>query len=281
MKTEADVWRLNEIKVEVRVPLADPDFLKNIERQNGRQNEQGAQLGMRLIIAAQTTYHSSHGTYACSLSGLMGKSQSNGSFADLSTGKHGGYVYAISGCDGTQYKVVAEPELNDSGQRAFCSDESGAMRAASDSKATTCLSSGEAVAGEAPPGEHATGLGVIAGSSSASSAPPQAATTAPQSTPPMRVRVSQGVNQGMVISKVPPSYPPDAKAARIQGSVVIGVIIGKDGNVQSERLISGHPLLAPAAIDAVKQWKYRPYLLNGQAVEVDTQVTVNFALASN
>jgi protein TonB len=61
--------------------------------------------------------------------------------------------------------------------------------------------------------------------------------------------------------------------------VVLGVIIGTDGSVQSERLISGHPMLAQSAIDAVKQWKYRPYLLNGNAVEVDTQVTVNFTLA--
>jgi periplasmic protein TonB len=97
----------------------------------------------------------------------------------------------------------------------------------------------------------------------------------------MRVRVSQGVMQGMVISKVQPVYPADAKAARIQGSVVIAAIIGKDGNIQSERLMSGHPLLAPAAMDAVRQWKYRPYLLNGQAMEVDTQVTVNFTLSPN
>jgi TonB family protein len=291
MKTEADVWRLNEIRAEVRVPLADPDFLKNIERQNGRQNEQGAQLGMRIIIGAQNSYHASHGTYACNLAALMGKGQnaSNGSFGDLSTGKHGGYVYAISGCDGTQYKIVAEPEINDSGQRAFCSDESGAMRAAPDGKATTCLSSGEAVTEEAAPGGHATGLAAVAvgdpgpqiDKQSTSDTKSQNSGTAPQGPRPMRVRVSQGVNQGMVISKVPPIYPPDAKAARIQGSVVIGVIIGRDGNVQSERLISGHPLLAPAAMDAVKQWKYRPYLLNGNAVEVDTQVTVNFTLAPN
>jgi periplasmic protein TonB len=63
--------------------------------------------------------------------------------------------------------------------------------------------------------------------------------------------------------------------------VVIAAIIGKDGNIQSERLMSGHPLLAPAAMDAVRQWKYRPYLLNGQAMEVDTQVTVNFTLSPN
>jgi TonB family protein len=283
MKTEAEIWRLNEIRAEVRVPLADADFLKNIERQNGKQNEQGAQLGMRVIIGAQNSYHQTHGTYACSLAGLMGRGQnaSNGSFADLSTGKHGGYVYAISGCDSNQYKVVAEPEINDSGQRAFCSDESGAMRAASNGKATTCVSNGEVVVGEVVGGQHATGLGAVASDSAASSAPPHAATTASQSTRPMRVRVSQSVTQGMLISKVSPIYPADAKAARIQGSVVIGVTIGKDGNIQSEHLVSGHPLLAPAAMDAVKQWKYRPYMMNGNPVEVDTQITVNFALTSN
>lgn len=281
MKTEADVWRLNEIKVEVRVPLADPDFLKNIERQNGKQNEQGAQLGMRTIIGAQNFYHQTHGSYACNLAGLMGKGQNNGPFADLSTGKHGGYVYAISSCDASQYKIVAEPQINDSGQRAFCSDESGALRAASDGKATTCLSSGEAVAQEATGGQHATGLAAMSAGGAASSAPVQASTTTQPGPRTMRVRVSQGVTQGMVLSKVQPIYPADAKAARIQGSVVIGVVIGKDGNIQSERLVSGHPLLAPAAMDAVKQWKYRPYLLNGQAVEVDTQVTINFTLMAN
>ncbi len=289
MKTEADIWRLNEIRAEVRIPLADPEFLKNIERQNGKQNEQGAQLGMRMIIGAQNSYHQAHGTYACNLSGLMGRSQNNGSFTDLATGKHGGYVYAISGCDSTQYKVVAEPEINDSGQRAFCSDEGGTMRAASDGKATTCLSSGEAVAGEAVAGQHATGLSAMASggpgpqidAQSLANTKPQASGVTPQGQLPMRVRVSQEVMQGMVIAKVQPIYPPEARAARIQGSVVIAAIIGKDGNIQSERLVSGHPLLASAAMDAVKQWRYRPYLLNGNPMEVDTQITVNFTLASN
>lgn len=165
MKTEADVWRLNEIRAEVRVPLSDPDFLKNIERENGKQNEQGAQAAMRVLVAEEAAYHSAHGSYACSLAGLVGKSQRglNGPFADLETGKHGGYVYAISSCDSTQYKLVAEPETNDSGQRAFCSDESGTMRAAADGKATTCLSSGEVVAVEGVVvSRHATGLSAMA-----------------------------------------------------------------------------------------------------------------------
>jgi TonB family protein len=96
---------------------------------------------------------------------------------------------------------------------------------------------------------------------------------------PQRVRVSQGVSQGLVVTKVPPQYPADAKDQRIQGVVVLKVNIDKEGNVYKVELISGHPLLAPPAIEAVKQWKYKPYLLNDAPVEVETQVTVNFTLA--
>jgi len=95
---------------------------------------------------------------------------------------------------------------------------------------------------------------------------------------PGRVRISQGVAQGLVVTKIPPQYPQDAKDQRIQGLVVMRAIIDKEGNVASLQLISGHPLLAPPAIDAVKQWKYKPYLLNQTPVEVETQVTVNFTL---
>ena len=94
------------------------------------------------------------------------------------------------------------------------------------------------------------------------------------------VRASEGVMAGLVVSKVAPGYPADAKQARIQGTVLMTVIIDKEGNVSNIQLVSGHPILAPAAIDAVKQWKYRPYLLNGAPVEVETQVQVNFTLAS-
>ena len=96
---------------------------------------------------------------------------------------------------------------------------------------------------------------------------------------PQRVRVSQGVSQGLNVKKVPPQYPQDAKDQRIQGVVVMKVTIDKEGNVANIQLISGHPMLAPAAIEAVKQWKYRSYLLNDAPVEVETQVTVNFTLA--
>ncbi len=99
-----------------------------------------------------------------------------------------------------------------------------------------------------------------------------------QAAVPQRIRVSSGVAQGLLVSKVQPEYPPDAKEQRIQGVVVLQAIIDKEGGVANLQLISGHPLLAPAAIEAVKQWKYKPYLLNNTPLEVDTQIQVNFTL---
>jgi protein TonB len=101
----------------------------------------------------------------------------------------------------------------------------------------------------------------------------------PKVATPQRVRVSAGVTEGLLIHKVQPVYPPLARSARIQGQVVLQAVIGKDGTIQNLRAVSGHPMLTPSAIDAVKQWRYKPYFLNGEPVEVDTQITVNFTLA--
>ncbi|HUO17138.1 MAG TPA: TonB family protein [Verrucomicrobiae bacterium] len=101
----------------------------------------------------------------------------------------------------------------------------------------------------------------------------------PKIATPQRVRVSSGVVSGLLIRKVNPTYPPLARQARIQGTVILQAEISKEGNITNLQLVSGHPMLAPAAIEAVKQWKYRPYLLNGEPVEVETQVQVNFTLA--
>jgi protein TonB len=101
----------------------------------------------------------------------------------------------------------------------------------------------------------------------------------PKVATPQRVRVSQGVSAGLLVRRVNPNYPPLARQARISGQVVLRAVISKDGSIENLTLVSGHPMLAPAAIDAVKQWKYRPYLLNGEPVEVDTEVLVNFTLA--
>jgi protein TonB len=140
---------------------------------------------------------------------------------------------------------------------------------------------------EAPPAMAATGVvggvpgGIPGGSmggvigSVLSSTP----TVAPHIATPQRVRVSAGVTNGLLVHRVNPVYPPLARQARIQGMVMLQAQISKDGSIENLQLISGHPMLAPAAIEAVKQWKYKPYLLNGEPVEVDTQVQVNFTLA--
>ena len=84
--------------------------------------------------------------------------------------------------------------------------------------------------------------------------------------------------EGSLMRKVEPRYPPLAIVARIQGTVVLEAVISKAGTIENLRLVSGHPMLAGAAIDAVSQWRYRPYLLNGDGIEVETEITVNFVL---
>jgi protein TonB len=130
------------------------------------------------------------------------------------------------------------------------------------------------VVGGVPGGVPGGSMGGVIGSvlSSTPVAVPKIAT-------PQRVRVSAGVTSGLLIRKVPPAYPPLARQARIQGTVILQAQISKTGDIENLQLISGHPMLAPAAIEAVKQWKYKPYLLNGEPVEVETQVQVNFTLA--
>jgi protein TonB len=97
---------------------------------------------------------------------------------------------------------------------------------------------------------------------------------------PTHVRLSQ-MNPGDLIRKVQPLYPALARSARIQGVVVLQATIGRDGTIENLRVSSGHPMLTSSAIDAVRQWRYRPYILNGEPVEVETQIIVNFSLAGN
>jgi TonB family protein len=99
------------------------------------------------------------------------------------------------------------------------------------------------------------------------------------SIPPGTIRVGGEVQSSKLVDKTTPAYPPLAKSARIQGTVVLTVTIAPDGTVQNIELISGHPLLVQAAVDAVKQWVYQPTLLNGNPVAVITQVNVNFTLS--
>jgi len=96
---------------------------------------------------------------------------------------------------------------------------------------------------------------------------------------PQKLRVSSGVAAGMLIYQRNPIYPRLAAQARIQGTVVLEAVIAKDGAVHDLHVISGHPMLVEAAMEAVRQWRYRPYLLNDEPVEVDTQINVNFTLS--
>jgi protein TonB len=96
---------------------------------------------------------------------------------------------------------------------------------------------------------------------------------------PKRIRVGGSVQKARLARRVQPQYPPLARQARIQGTVMLTAIIARDGSVQSLEVVSGHPLLVPSAMQAVKQWLYKPTLLNGEPVEVVTQIEVNFRLS--
>ncbi len=125
------------------------------------------------------------------------------------------------------------------------------------------------VAGGIPGGQIGGVMGGVLGGIPSAAPPP----------PPQKpIRVSSGVQSAKVIRKVNPTYPPIARQARIQGVVRLEAIIAKDGSIQNLRVIQGHPLLVQSALQAVKQWRYAPTLLNDQPVEVITYIDVIFKL---
>ena len=87
--------------------------------------------------------------------------------------------------------------------------------------------------------------------------------------------------EGNLIRRIAPAYPPLARSARIQGSVVVFALISKAGTIENLQVLSGHPMLVASAIEAIRQWRYRPYILNSEPIEVETQITVTFSLAGN
>jgi protein TonB len=116
--------------------------------------------------------------------------------------------------------------------------------------------------------------GVVGGVGPAPPPPPPA-----KKAPTGPVQIGGRVAEANLLRKISPVYPPLARSARVQGSVKFTATISKDGNIENLTLTSGHPLLVNAAREAVLQWKYRPTLLNGQPVEVVTDITVNFTLS--
>jgi protein TonB len=127
------------------------------------------------------------------------------------------------------------------------------------------------------PGGQMSGVlgGVIGGALGAAPPPPPP----PKPQTPKRIRVGGQVESAKVVFGPKPEYPPLAKMARIQGTVRLDAVISKDGSIQNLKVISGHPLLVRAALETVQRWRYQPTLLNGDAVEVATEIDVNFTLA--
>jgi periplasmic protein TonB len=124
----------------------------------------------------------------------------------------------------------------------------------------------------------APGIAYIEGSATTifHTAPPPAVKPAPQHT----VTVSSGVSEGLLLSRTNPTYPVIARTVHVSGTVILAATISAEGRIENLRVISGHPMLRQAAIDAVKTWRYRPYQLNGQPVEVETTININFTLGS-
>ena len=132
------------------------------------------------------------------------------------------------------------------------------------------------------PGGFAGGSvgGVIGGIISAApvAAPPPPKVEAPKPAAPQRIRVGGNVQKAMQIFAPNPVYPQLARQARISGVVKLNAVISKEGTIEQLNAVSGHPLLIPAALEAVQKWRYKPTLLNGEPVEVITQIDVNFTL---
>jgi periplasmic protein TonB len=138
------------------------------------------------------------------------------------------------------------------------------------------------VPGGVPGGVGGGVIGGIIGSvpTAAPPPPPPPKVEAPKPVTPQRIRVGGNVQAALAIRAPKPAYPPLAKQARIQGVVKLNAVIGKDGAIQDLKAVSGHPLLVPAALEAVRQWLYKPTLLNGEPVEVVTVIDVNFTLSN-
>jgi periplasmic protein TonB len=140
-----------------------------------------------------------------------------------------------------------------------------------DAPPSQCCGIGTSTSSDAGPG-FPIGLTSVGGGSSPVLATPPA--------PSRPVRVSH-MDPGSLIYQVQPVYPPLARTARVEGAVVLAALISKDGTIENLRALAGHPMLVRSAEESVSKWRYRPYILNSEPVEVETQITVNFLLAAH
>ena len=199
MKMESDIWRLNEVDATARFPIADPGFLKALEEDRAKQNQQMSLFATRSIVNAEKIVSSGLRAPTPALllpSAAPGKDAPHRTYLydqQLATGKKNGYVFSISQCTPAHYRLSAEPEAQDLGQHAYCSDESGTVRQSSDGKDSTCFTSGEIVQ------DIVQAIRDKSAATGTLQAPPATKSwTAPGSSPSaQRVRVSQGVAAGL------------------------------------------------------------------------------------
>src|SRR5712692_4120355 len=134
------------------------------------------------------------------------------------------------------------------------------------------------LADQASPGENALVLSGHLLSSAPNSSTLANVLSTPPRLPQPAMPVSQGISEGMVEYRVKPSYPDQARTMRLEGPVLLQAVITENGTVQDLKVVRGQPILARAAVDAVQQWHYRPYRLNGKPVRMQTEITIDFKL---
>ena len=155
MTKEEDIWRLTEVTVAAHVPLTDPDYLKELRKEQDAANESAAQMRATMIAGAETGYAARHPDrgYTCTLSTLFAADAADaagesGGLSDPGQGnaESNGYHFALTGCNGspaTKYRLTAAPVDSDSGLKTFCSDESGTLRFVTRGKNSACFSRGQ------------------------------------------------------------------------------------------------------------------------------------------
>jgi periplasmic protein TonB len=148
---------------------------------------------------------------------------------------------------------------------------SGVTQIVDDVPPQACCATGPGASTDAVPG-LLNGLGNIGGTRPVVPTPPLAVTRP--------IRISH-MNPGSLIYQPQPVYPHLAVTAHVEGAVVLAALISKDGSIENLRLLKGHPMLVQSALEAVSKWRYRPYILNSEPVEVETLITVNFSLATH
>jgi protein TonB len=196
---------------------------------------------------------------------------------------------SASGTPKTPAKQIAEPEDDESDSRPSpnsAKNESSPSTTKSESEKpesnALVVKGGKApsVATKSAPAPDAPPPSMIGMATPSTVALPNLGTSSESGPKPVlqTLSISQGVSQGLLYKKVAPTYPPAALRMRVEGVVELQATISKQGDISKVKVISGDAQLAKAASDAVKQWKYKPYLLNGEPVEIQTGVTINFKL---